>query len=177
MAKGGKAAGPGALRGWGRALEPMGLEGKSTDLGDWCVPTPHFFRGKVPGERVLWEGFPIVSPRQVPCTVLGWHRGRPSCACDQPLSHPHLHFYVQPSPFVSFPGKVLNFGTPSFTLSPPCSSVPCPGGGRGFLASCSCLAPVKPKWFPSPRAVPVPGAGAPALGWIRELLEGRSYWN
>lgn len=76
--------------------------------------------------------------------------------------------YVQPLPFVSFPGKVLIFGTPSFTLSPPCSSVPSPGGGRGFLASCSHLAPVKPKWFPSPRAVPVPGAGAAALGWTRE---------
>lgn len=72
MTRGGKGAGLGALRGWGRALHRAGLGGKSADLGDCCVPTP---QGKVPGERVPREGFPMASPGQVPCAVLGWHWG------------------------------------------------------------------------------------------------------
>lgn len=91
------------------------------------------------------------------------------CAHHVPLTPTSISMSSLPSPFVSFPGKVLIFGTPSFTLSAPCSSVPCPGGGRGCLASCSHLAPGKLKWFPSPGAVPVPGAGAAALGWTGEL--------
>lgn len=44
------------LRGVGRPPEGTGLEGKSTDFGDWCVPTPRFFRGKVLGRGCCGKG-------------------------------------------------------------------------------------------------------------------------
>lgn len=108
-----------------------GLEGKSTNFGDWCFPRlPSPFLLQREGDRgeeflgasgELQEGLPIVccvgraplcSAGMAPAPALpGWAEGTTSggcssCSCEHPLPHlPQLHFMSSLFPLPPFWGK------------------------------------------------------------------------
>lgn len=158
MAGGGKAAG---LAG-GEHRGGQGCKGKALIWGLLRSRRP-FLQRKVPGSgccgKVSQEHHLGRCPEQCWGT-LGWvgaHR--------VPLIPTSISMSSLRLPFVSFPGEVLRFGT--LTLSPPAALSLALGEGEALWPPA--LFPSQTQVLSFPRAVPVPGAGAAALGWTREL--------